>query len=149
MQFPDSYHWFPKGSEYRCTTDNLDLSPFVIVLEAGKIVSVTIPKITCDQSTAEIVVLATHPEYLGKGYGKTAVHIALTYIIQQCHSCTFGLWADTFVGDDGRTAVIFWEHLGMRRDESKKQIENHDDGTTRTCFWMDGDIGVMLKKLVM
>ena len=78
MQFPDSYHWFPKGSQYRCTTDNLDLSPFVIVLEAGTIVSVAIPKIACDQSTAEIVVLVTHPEYLGKGYGKTAVHIALT-----------------------------------------------------------------------
>ena len=51
------------------------------------------------------------------------------------------------MGNDGRTAVMFWEHLGMRRDESKKQIENHDDGTTRTCFWMDGDIGVMLKKI--
>ena len=48
------------------------------MLEAGKIVSVAIPKIACDQSTAEILVLATHPEYLGKGYGKTAVHIALT-----------------------------------------------------------------------
>ena len=117
------------------------------MLEAGTIVSVAIPKIACDQSTAEIVVLATHPEYLGKGYGKTAVHIALTYIIQHCPSCTFGLWADSCVGDDGRTAVMFWDHLGMRRDESKKQIENRDDGTTRTCFWMDGDIGVISNKI--
>ena len=42
---------------------------------------------------------------------------------------------------------MFWEHLGMRRDESKKKIDNHDDGTTQTCFWMDGDIGVMFKKI--
>ena len=61
-----------------CPTDNLDLSLFVIVLEAGTIVSVAIPKISCHKSTAEIVALASHLEYLGKGYGKTAVHIAFT-----------------------------------------------------------------------
>ena len=147
MQFPDSHHWFPKGAEYECTADDLDLSPFVIVLEAGTIVSVAIPKIAYDQSSAEIVVLATHPNCLGKGYGKTAVHVALTYIIHQCPSCTFGLWADTFVGEDGRNAVMFCEHLGMRRDESKTQIEDDEDGTIRTCYWMDGDIEVMLERI--
>ena len=66
MQLPDSYHWSPKKSDYECTSDNLDLVPFVIVLNYGKIVSVCIPKFACDNSTLEIVVLATHPEYLGK-----------------------------------------------------------------------------------
>ena len=147
MQFSDSHHWFPKGSEYECTADDLDLCPFVIVLEAGTIVSVAIPKIAYDQRSAEIVVLATHPNRLGNGYGKSAVHVALTYIIHQCPSCTFGLWADTFVGEDGKSAVEFWEHLGMKRDESKTQIEDHEDGKTRTCYWMDGDIEDMLERI--
>ena len=100
------------------------------MLDAGKIVSVCMPKIACDNSTSEIVVLATHPKYLGKGFGKTAVHVTLTYIKQQCPSGTFGLWEDTFVGPDKRTAVMFWDHFGMKRDQSKEQIEEHDDGTT-------------------
>ena len=31
----------------------------------------------------------------------------------------------------------------------RKKIKNHDDGINRTCFWMDGDIGVMFKKKIM
>ena len=106
-----------KTSNYECTSENLNIVPFVIVLDAEMIVSVYIPKIACNNSTSEIIVLETHPKYLGKRFGKTAVHAALTYIKKQCPSGTCGLWVDTFVGPDNRSAVIVWEHLGMKRDQ--------------------------------
>ena len=107
-KFPDSYHWFPKKSKYVCIVENLDPSPFVIVLDSSKmIVSVCIPQIAYYSGTSDIVVLATHPANLRNGYGKTDVHFALTYIKQQCLSGTFGFWADTFVGDEERADVMF------------------------------------------
>ena len=51
------------------------------------------------------------------------------------------------MGDDGRSDVMFWEHLGIKRGESKDKIDEYDAGTTQTCLWVYSDIDVMLEHI--
>ena len=114
MQFRDSYHGFPQDGKYICTIDNLDLNPYVIVIdENGTIVAMCIFRLSVGENPPEIVVqaLGTHPSYMTQGFGKTAVKTSLTYIQNHCPSGTFGLYVDLLLDDVSETAFMFWENL--------------------------------------